>query len=70
MLDRTFTVRVRRKRRLTPEVDAFELVHAFGRGLPPYQAGAHIDVHLPGGFMRQYSLARAPDALEIGRAHV
>lgn len=59
MLDRTLTVRVSRKQRLTADVTAFELVHPWGRTLPGYQAGAHIDVYLPGGFMRQYSLAQA-----------
>ena len=29
-----------------------------GQPLPAYEPGAHIDVHLPGGLMRQYSLAR------------
>lgn len=61
MLDRTLTVRVARKRRLTDEVTAFELVHPWGRTLPAYEAGAHIDVYLPGGFMRPYSLARAAE---------
>ena len=28
--------------------------------LPPFRAGAHIDLHLPGGLCRQYSLANAP----------
>lgn len=59
MLDRTLTVRVSRKQRLTGDVTAFELVHPWGRTLPGYQAGAHIDVYLPGGFMRPYSLALA-----------
>ena len=59
MLDRTLTVRVSRKQRLTADVTVFELVHPWGRTLPGYQAGAHIDVYLPGGFMRQYSLAQA-----------
>ena len=61
MLDRILTVRVDRITRLTPEVSSFELVHPAGRPLPAYAAGAHIDVHLPGGFMRTYSLARAPE---------
>lgn len=61
MLDRTLTVRVAHKRRLTDEITAFDLVHPWGRTLPAYEAGAHIDVWLPGGFMRQYSLARAAD---------
>jgi vanillate O-demethylase ferredoxin subunit len=59
MLDRTLTVRVARIRPLTADVSAFELVHPWGGTLPGYRAGAHIDVHLPGGFTRQYSLAGA-----------
>jgi vanillate O-demethylase ferredoxin subunit len=59
MLDRTLTVRVARKRRMTGDVTAFEFVHPRGGTLPGYRAGAHIDVHLPGGFTRQYSLALA-----------
>ncbi len=59
MLDRTLTVRVARKQRQTADVTAFELVHPWGRTLPGYEAGAHIDVYLPGGFMRPYSLALA-----------
>ena len=62
MLDRILTVRVDRIARLTPEVSSFELVHPAGRALPAYTAGAHIDVHLPGGHTRTYSLARAPQA--------
>ncbi|OUL99518.1 PDR/VanB family oxidoreductase [Variovorax sp. JS1663] len=59
MAERTLTVRVARIARQTPEILSFELAHPAGRALPPYQAGAHIDVHMPGGFSRQYSLARA-----------
>ncbi|MBD9668188.1 oxidoreductase [Variovorax sp. VRV01] len=59
-LERTLTVRVERISRETPEILAFELIHPWGRALPEYEAGAHIDVHMPGGFSRQYSLARAP----------
>ena len=59
---RTLTVRVARIVRQTPEVRAFELVHPWGRELPGYEAGAHIDVHTPGGFLRTYSLACAPPA--------
>jgi hypothetical protein len=33
-----------------------------GQPLPPYEPGAHIDLHLPNGLIRQYSLIRAePD---------
>jgi ferredoxin-NADP reductase len=59
MPDRILTVRVQRITPHTPEISSFELVHPWGRPLPGYTAGAHIDVHTPGGFKRQYSLARA-----------
>ncbi len=38
------------------DVLSFELQRADGSPLPPYSAGAHVDVHLPGGLVRQYSL--------------
>lgn len=59
MLDRILTTRVARITHETPEISAFELIHPWGRTLPGFSAGAHIDVHLPGGFMRQYSLAQS-----------
>lgn len=59
MQARTLTVRVARIVPMTPDVRAFELVHPWGGTLPGYAAGAHLDVHTPGGFMRPYSLARA-----------
>jgi vanillate O-demethylase ferredoxin subunit len=49
-------VRVARKSSETPEISTFELVSADGAGLPPFSAGAHIDVDLPNGLTRQYSL--------------
>lgn len=41
-------------------IHAFELVDPDGTELPPATAGAHVDVHLPGGLMRSYSLAGDP----------
>src|SRR5258708_7326109 len=35
---------------------SFEVERGRGRPLPPYGAGAQVDVHLPGGLVRQYSL--------------
>ena len=56
----TIDVRVARKTVEAEGVVGFELV-AHGRGdLPPFEAGAHIDVHLPDGLLRQYSLCNAP----------
>ncbi|MFC5607278.1 PDR/VanB family oxidoreductase [Variovorax soli] len=67
MVERTLTVRVARIRRETPEILSFELAHPWGRELPGFEAGAHIDVKMPGGFARQYSLARAPGVSSDGR---
>lgn len=41
-------------------IHAFELVDPDGAELPPATAGAHVDVHLPGGVLRSYSLAGDP----------
>jgi vanillate O-demethylase ferredoxin subunit len=39
---------------------SYELTCAQGQPLPAFSAGAHIDVHLPGGLVRQYSLCNHP----------
>jgi ferredoxin-NADP reductase len=49
-------VRVVSVRDVAVEVRGYELTPADGRPLPSYTAGAHIDVHLPSGLVRQYSL--------------
>ncbi|MCO5400398.1 PDR/VanB family oxidoreductase [Ralstonia sp. 21MJYT02-11] len=41
-------------------VCAFELVHPAGKKLPRFSAGAHIDVHMGNGMVRQYSLCNDP----------
>jgi vanillate O-demethylase ferredoxin subunit len=59
--------------RKTVEADgicAFELRDADGRPLPSFEAGAHIDVHLPGGAVRQYSLCGMPGAADFYRIGV
>ena len=51
-------------RALTPTIKRFELRRAGGGALPPFTAGAHIDVAvtLPGGALgrRSYSLVNSP----------
>lgn len=47
-------------RRQAEGVHAFELTSPDGALLPPVEAGAHVDVHLPGGLVRSYSLAGDP----------
>lgn len=43
------------------DVVSLELVEADGSELPKFEAGSHIDVHLPNGLIRQYSLCNAPN---------
>jgi vanillate O-demethylase ferredoxin subunit len=38
----------------------YDLAAVDGSVLPPFEAGSHIDVHLPGGLVRQYSLHDLP----------
>lgn len=42
------------------DIISLELIRADGSLLPPVEAGAHIDVHLPGDLIRQYSLCNQP----------
>ncbi|SDW64678.1 vanillate O-demethylase ferredoxin subunit [Pseudomonas syringae] len=42
------------------DICSYELVQSNGQPLPPFTAGAHIDVHLPDGLIRQYSLCNSP----------
>lgn len=60
----TLQVRVERKRNEALDICTFELVSADGQALPAFSAGSHIDVELPGGITRQYSLCN-----EAGETH-
>ena len=60
MASPTFQVRVARKTIEAEGVAGFELVDRRGAALPPFSAGSHIDVHVPGGPIRQYSLCNDP----------
>lgn len=55
------TIKVRCIESQAEGINTFELVDPAGNELPPFAAGAHIDVHLPGGFIRQYSLCNSPN---------
>ncbi|WP_432731585.1 PDR/VanB family oxidoreductase [Variovorax sp. W6] len=57
---RTIAVRVERKTVEAEGVAGFRLVSADGAPLPAFAPGAHIDVALPGGLVRQYSLCNLP----------
>jgi len=54
------TLRVHRLDRITPQVRLVELRDPDGRGLPPADPGAHIDLRLPDGTVRSYSLCGDP----------
>jgi vanillate O-demethylase ferredoxin subunit len=56
----TLSVRVARKRQEAADICTFELVAVDGSPLPAFAAGSHVDVQLPGGITRQYSLCNDP----------
>lgn len=43
-----------------PDIKVFSLRDPDGWELPPFRPGAHIDLHLPGGLVRTYSLCNDP----------
>lgn len=57
----TLSARVLAKRTEAEGICSVELVSADGRELPRFSAGAHIDLHLPNGLVRQYSLCNHPE---------
>lgn len=58
----TITVVVKRKWTSADGVIGFELAARTGH-LPTFQPGAHIDIHLPNGMTRQYSITNGPGEL-------
>jgi vanillate O-demethylase ferredoxin subunit len=56
----TLLLRVHAITYAAPGIHLFELRHVAAGELPAFTAGAHIDVHLANGLVRQYSLVNAP----------
>ncbi|MEE8226199.1 MAG: ferredoxin reductase, partial [Kiloniellales bacterium] len=54
-------VRVNDVSREAEDIVSFELVDPDGGDLAPFAAGAHIDVHIDDGLVRQFSLCNDPD---------
>lgn len=54
------TVRIEAKTAVAQDICTLTLVAADGGTLPAFTAGAHVDVHLPGGIVRQYSISNDP----------
>jgi vanillate monooxygenase ferredoxin subunit len=53
-------VLVKSKRIEADDIVSLALVSLEGETLPAFEAGAHIDLHLPNGLIRQYSLCNPP----------
>lgn len=60
MSEQTLKLRVVNRQDQGHDVLVADLVRADGADLPPFEAGAHVDLLLPGGIVRQYSLAGNP----------
>jgi vanillate O-demethylase ferredoxin subunit len=63
-------VRVAARRTEALDIIGLDLVAADGSALPAFTAGAHIDLHLPGGLIRQYSLCNPPGDAGVYRIAV
>jgi vanillate monooxygenase ferredoxin subunit len=57
-------VKVLRRKQEAQDIASFELVREDGSALPAFSAGSHIDVQVPGGLTRQYSLCN-----DMGEQH-
>jgi len=60
MREETIEVVVQRRQEQGHGTVVLDLVSADGRELPSFEAGAHIDLYLDNGLVRQYSLASHP----------
>lgn len=56
----TIEVRIKRITYRTEGINSFELVPVGAQDLPPFTAGAHIELHLGNGMRRAYSLHNRP----------
>ena len=55
-----FPVLLKRRQDMTADVAKYEFTAVDGKDLPPFEAGAHIDVVIAPEYQRQYSLAGDP----------
>ncbi len=61
MVTKRLALEVLQRRELTTEVVQLSLGLPDGVELPHWEPGAHVDLHLPNGMTRQYSLCGSPD---------
>lgn len=59
-MDAWLDLRVIKREQLTADVVMLELESITGHTLPAFQAGAYIDIQIPGGLLRPYSLCNPP----------
>ena len=63
-------VRLTAIRYVARDTSLFEFRSVDGKPLPAYEPGAHIDLHLPSGLLRNYSLTSADaGAVDLHRRH-
>ncbi len=58
--DGALDARIASRTALTEDIVCLELVALDGGPLPAFEAGAHVDVHVAPGFVRQYSISNDP----------
>jgi len=62
--DETIEMRIAGRRELAEGVIELTLAPADGSPAPSWDPGAHVDLHLPDGMLRQYSLCGRPDEVD------
>ncbi|MDE1169137.1 MAG: PDR/VanB family oxidoreductase [Pseudomonas sp.] len=70
MSDQVVKVVVRKRQEQGDGVVVLDLGDPTGLPLPAFEAGAHVDIHLPGGLVRQYSLCGNPAERSVYRLGV
>ena len=68
-IDRSIALTVADRRVVAHDQDVIALTLA-GEDLPRWHPGAHIDIHLPSGLVRQYSLCGDPETRDRYRIAV
>jgi vanillate monooxygenase ferredoxin subunit len=58
--DQTFQARIAARAMEAEDILSFELHPLEGQTLPPFEAGAHVDIHVTPGLVRQYSISNDP----------
>lgn len=70
MSNETLNAVIRRREDHTSDIAVFELTGRDGEALPPFDPGAHVDVHVGKDLVRQYSLSNDPAQTGVYRLGV